>query len=182
MRPIAPLLVLGLLPLALVACGGGGGSTAPAPKAAPEAARPVTAPTAKAVTIKVTSVVSGTKAHDKPPKGTSQGDRVEFSDVLLNTVAQFGKRKDEQVGTDSGTMTFTGTNTAKLEGEAKLPDGKILFSGEVTVSANDSVTVPVTGGTGKYENASGTLLVGSGSERSANTYTLVLSGVPGPVA
>ena len=47
---------------------------------------------------------------------------------------------------------------------------------------NNSITVPVVGGTGKYENASGTLLVGAGSKRSPNTYHLVIAGVPGPVA
>jgi hypothetical protein len=180
MKPLR-LLLLGLLPLALVACGGGGSSATASKPATTTTAKPRAA-TTKAVTIKVTSVVSGTKSHDKPPKGTSQGDRVEFTDRLLNTVPQFGKATNAQVGTDKGTMTFTGAHTARLDGEANLPGGKILFAGEVTVLPDDSITVPVVGGTGKYENASGTLLVGAGSKRAPNTYRLVITGIPGPVA
>src|SRR5205814_9169862 len=101
---------------------------------------------------------------------------------LLDAVPSFGKAANAQVGSDKGTMTFTGAHTARLEGEAVLPDGKITFAGDVTLAPKNSITVPVTGGTGKYENASGTLLVGAGSKRAPNTYKLVINGIPGPVA
>jgi Allene oxide cyclase barrel like domain len=174
---------LGLATLALAGCGGGAESTQPAAKQAT-----TTTTTAKKdantrrVTIHVTSVVSGKKQTDRPPAGTSQGDYVAFTDKLLNARPQFGKDTNEQVGSDKGTMTLTGAHTARLEGEAVLPDGKITFAGEVTLRPNDSITVPVTGGTGEYENATGTLLVGSGDEQAANTYKLVIEGVPGPIA
>jgi hypothetical protein len=179
LRSPVRLLLLGLLPLAIVACGGGGtssGTTA--------AATTTTTAThqVKSVTIKVTSVVKSTRSHDTPPKGTSQGDKVDFHDVLLNATPQFGKNTNERVGTDTGTMTFTSKSTARLDGIANLPDGTISFSGLVTVLADSSITVPVIGGTGKYKNASGTLLVGAGNKRSPNTYKLVIEGVPGPVA
>jgi hypothetical protein len=173
------VLLLGLLPLALAACGGG--TTANVSKQATTTTTAKAAST-KTVTIHVTSVVSGTKATDTPPKGTSLGDHVDFTDKLLNAVPQFGKAANEEVGTDKGTMTFTGSHTARLEGEAVLPDGKITFAGDVTLAPNLSISVPVTGGTGKYENASGTLLVGKGTKRAPNTYRLVISGLSGPIA
>ncbi len=107
-----------------------------------------------------------------------------FEDVLLNATPQFGKGANEQVGTDSGTMTFTSSRTAQMEGVTTLPGGTISFKGEVTVLPNSNLSVPVVGGTGKYANASGTLLVGSGSKRAPNTYSLVLAGTAaaGPVA
>jgi hypothetical protein len=175
------LLPLALLPLALAACGGSAESTTTAAK--PEAAAPETnAKAPKELTLHVTSVVSGTKATDTPPKGASDGDHVDFSDRLLNTRPQFGKDANAEVGSDSGTMTFTGAHTARLEGEAVLPDGKITFGGNVTVVPYDSIRVPVTGGTGRYQNASGTLLVGAGDQRAQNVYKLVFDAVAGPVA
>jgi len=53
----------------------------------------------------------------------------------------------------------------------------------MTPVANNSVTVPIVGGTGAYENATGTLLVGAGTKRALNVYRIVLDGIPaGPVA
>jgi hypothetical protein len=170
------LLVLGLLPLALVGCGGGGGKTATTTTTTPQTQ-------VKAVTLRVTSVVTSTKSHARSPKQATAGDHVDFKDKLLNgTSGQFGKGANEVVGSDEGVMTFTSSNTATLEGVAHLPDGDIHFRGAVTVLANRSLTVPVVGGTGRYQRASGTLLVGTGSKRSANTYSLLLNGVPGPIA
>src|SRR5437762_2005202 len=125
------LVLLGLLPLALAACGTGGNSGTPPPAATTTTAKSASA---KTLTIHVTSVVSGTKATDTPPKGTSVGDHVDFTDNLLNAVPQFGKAANAQVGSDKGTMTFTGAHTARLEGEAVLPDGKITFAGDVTLA------------------------------------------------
>jgi hypothetical protein len=179
LRPPVRLLLLALLPLALAACGGGGtssGTTAAATTTTAATQQP------KSLTIKVTSIVKSTHAHRQSPKVTTAGDKVDFEDVLVNATPQFGKSTNERVGTDTGTMTFTSKNTARLDGVASLPDGTISFSGLVTVLADSSITVPVTGGTGKYKNASGTLLVGAGNKRSPNTYKLVIEGVPGPIA
>lgn len=172
------LLLLGLLPLALAACGGGSKSAStPAKPAAPAKAAQT-----KTVTIKVTSIVKTKRAHDQLPKGTSRGDKIEFEDVLVNATPQFGKGANAPVGKDTGTMTFTSTSTARMDGVTTLPDGTIVFKGELTVLPNNTITIPVVGGTGKYANASGTLLVGSGSKQALNTYRLVVSGVLGPVA
>jgi allene oxide cyclase-like protein len=176
-----------VMPLALAACGSGGGGAGAASATKPTTTTATTAAPArtktKTVTIRVMSVVSARHANDTPPKGASEGDTIHFRDRLLNRLPQFGKEVDEQVGTDRGTLTLTGPHTARLEGEAVLPDGRIRFSGEMTPVAHNSVTVPIVGGTGAYENASGTLLVGSGLNRAVNVFHLVLDGVPvGPAA
>jgi hypothetical protein len=178
-RRSARLLLLGLLPAALAACGGGGGGgTTAATTTAPAQVHQ-----RKSLTLHVTSVVTSTKAHSRTPKQTTAGDRVVFTDRLLNaTSGQFGKDTNAVVGTDEGTMTFTSKTTARLDGVAHLPDGDIRFSGAVTVLADKSVTVPVVGGTGTYKHATGTLLVGAGTKTSPNTYRLVIDGIPGPVA
>jgi hypothetical protein len=176
-------LALLAIPLALAACGGGGGSKSGAPPATTSTTTTTSAPKqVKAVTIAVTSVVTGRTSTDKPPKGASVGDQIHFTDRLLNRRAQFGKKANAPVGTDKGTLTVTGAHTARLDGEAKLPDGTIMFSGPMTPVANNSVTVPVVGGTGKYKNATGVLVVGAGLTRALNVFRLELGGATGPVA
>ena len=171
-------LALGALPLALASCGSGGTAS----KAPVKPASQATPATSTTLTIKVVSVMTSTRTHDALPKGTSSGDNVTFADVLLNVGSQFGKFANQEVGTDSGTMTFTGTHTARMDGVTTLPGGTISFSGAVTVLPDNRLAVPIVGGTGKYAHASGTLLVGPGSKRAPNTYSLTLGGSPGPVA
>src|SRR5262249_36798414 len=135
-----------------------------------------------AVTIRVKSVVSGRTRHDTPPRGTSAGDRIVFTDRLLNTARQFGRGANARAGTGRWTMTFTSAHSARLDGEAVLPDGKRTFAGPLTPAPNQEVTVPIVGGTGRYAHASGVLVVGSGAASSVNVYRLVLGGIPGPAA
>jgi hypothetical protein len=133
------------------------------------------------VVVKVTSVSVKLVSKDKPPKGASKGDTVVFKDDLLNAAAQFGKKVGAKVGADEGTMTFTSKTSAHFTGSATLPGGTVTLDGPVA-SASDgkSIVIPVTGGTGRYKNAHGTVLVGPGDKRALNTYTLTLP--TGPVA
>ena len=173
-RPRIFLLVLA--PLALAACG----STTPS--STPAQTRTTTAASqTKTVTIRVTSVATEMQTHHRLAKSLSKGDRILFKDVLVNGVAQFGKKVNDRVGTDSGTMTFTSKNTARMQGVANLPDGTIVFNGNVTFLPK-TIIVPVTGGTGRYTNASGTLVVATGLMRAPNIYTLSIAAVSGPVA
>jgi hypothetical protein len=131
--------------------------------------------------IKVTSVtVTGTPiSKDKPPKGASKGDTVVFRDTLVNAAAQFGKKVGAKVGTDAGTMTFTSKTSARFKGLATLPGGTLTLDGPV-VSTSDgkSIVIPITGGTGRYKNAHGSVLVGPGNKRALNTYTLTFPIAP----
>jgi hypothetical protein len=139
------------------------------------------AATASAATqeIKVVSVTVSNVSHDVAPKGASKGDTIAYRDKLVNAAPQFGKKKGVQVGSDSGTMTFTGPHTATFKGKAVLPGGTLTLSGAVYTTPAGLV-VPVTGGTGAFAHVHGTLLVGSGSKRVANTYRLIEPS--GPVA
>ena len=131
--------------------------------------------------IKVISVTISTVSHDVAPKGASKGDTIVYRDTLVNAAAQFGKKKGVEVGSDSGTMTFTGPHTAMFKGTAVLPGGTLTLSGAVYTTPAGLV-VPVTGGTGAFAHVHGTLLVGPGatSKRVPNTYRLIKPG--GPVA
>jgi hypothetical protein len=131
--------------------------------------------------IKVTSVSIRLTQKDKPPKGASKGDTIVFRDNLVNAARQFGKKVGAKVGTDKGTMTFTAKNAARFEGTATLPGGTLTLSGQVSGAPDGkSIIIPVTGGTGKYAGMHGVVLVGPGSKRSLNTYTLTVP--TGPVA
>ena len=129
--------------------------------------------------IRVISVTVSTVSHDVKPKGASKGDTIAYRDTLVNAAPQFGKKKGAAVGSDSGTMTFTGPHTASFKGTAVLPGGTLTLSGPV-YSTTAGLVVPVTGGTGAFAHVHGTLLVGSGSKRVPNTYRLVRPS--GPVA
>jgi hypothetical protein len=129
--------------------------------------------------LKVTSVSVKLAQTDKPPKGASAGDTVTFKDDLLNAAAQFGKKVGAKVGTDQGTMTFSSKTTARFKGFATLPGGTVTLDGPVVSSVDGkSIIIPITGGTGRYKNAKGTVLVGPGSKRALNTYTLTFPVTP----
>jgi hypothetical protein len=174
-RRTAWLAGLAVVPLVAAACGGGGGPGVPATTTTTAAK-----PEQTAVTIRVRSVVTGRAAHDAPPRGNSAGDRIEFTDTLRNVARQFGRKADARVGTDRWTMVFTSAHSARVEGEATLPDGKIRFRGPLTRAR--LLTIPVVGGTGKYAHATGVLVVGAGRTSSVNVYRLVIGEIPGPVA
>jgi Dirigent-like protein len=138
--------------------------------------------TQEQLVIKVTSVSIGKPVEkDTPPKGASAGDTVVFTDKLVNAVTQFGKKAGIKVGGDRGTMTYTSARSATFLGTATLPGGTLTLKGSV-VSTPDgkSFVIPVTGGTGRFAGAHGTVLVGPGTARSLNTYTLTIP--TGPVA
>jgi len=133
---------------------------------------------AKQLTISVTSVSLSMKPTDRPPKGSSKGDTIEYRDRLINATPQFGKAKGAVVGTDRGTMTFTSAHSARFSGVAALPGGTLTLSGKVVALSGRSLAIPVSGGTGRYAEAKGFLVVGPGDKRSLNTYALTLPGTP----
>jgi hypothetical protein len=138
--------------------------------------------TQEQLVIKVTSVSIGKPVEkDTPPKGASAGDTVVFNDKLLNAVTQFGKKAGVKVGGDQGTMTYTSARSATFLGKATLPGGTLTLKGSVVSTADGkSFVIPVTGGTGRFAGAHGNLVVGPGTTRSLNTYTLTIP--TGPVA
>jgi len=132
---------------------------------------------AEKLTIAFTSVSVSAKPTDLPPKGTSKGDTIVLRDRLLNGKALFGKANGAFVGSDHGTMTFTGPHTARFSGVAVLPGGTLRLNGSVVPVANGLV-IPVTGGTGRFAKAKGFVVVGHGDKRAPNTYVLTLPTIP----
>jgi hypothetical protein len=131
---------------------------------------------AETITFSVTSVSLSVNATDLQPKGTSKGDTIVYRNRLLNTAQRFGRPKGAVVGSDRGTLTFTGAHTARYSGTAILPNGTVRLAGIVTPLANGVLQFRVAGGTGRYAKAMGTVLVGAGSKRALNTYRLTLPG------
>ena len=133
--------------------------------AAPAAAAP-------ARVILVTSDAVAMRVHDVPPRGPSRGDTVSYRDRLVNAVAQFGKPRGVNVGTDAGTLTFTSAHTATFRGTTRLPGGTLTLAGAVYTLANGDLVIPVVAGTGTLAGLHGTLTVSSGRDHVLNTYRL----------
>lgn len=133
---------------------------------------------AESLTIRLISVTTRVKLQkDVAPKQVaSKGDVIWQKSILRNAVAQFGKPKGALVGSDTGTITLLSTTLVDNKGVAVLPGGTIRFAGR---SAGDvvSLTLPVTGGTGRYAGASGKLEVralNADGSRTTNVYRLTL--------
>ena len=135
------------------------------------AAEPLSTNPGSLLVIQVKSLPAGASASDKPPKGVSKGDLLRSRSHLVNVARQFGKPAGARVGSDEARIVVTGARTGRVEGVATLPGGTIRFAGDIRLDSN--APIPVTGGTGKYAHARGTLIVGDG-DTPLNTYHLRL--------
>lgn len=133
---------------------------------------------AESLTIRLISVTTQVRLQKdvEPKQVASKGDVIWQKSILRNAVAQFGKPKGALVGSDTGTITLLSTTLVDNKGVTVLPGGTLRFAGR---SGGDvvSLTLPVTGGTGRYAGATGKLEVralnASGS-RTTNVYRLTL--------
>jgi hypothetical protein len=141
--------------------------------ASASASRPAAGGTPTALVIKLKSHVSTSFNDDRPPKGDSKGDRYLVRDNLINVGKQFGKRAGAVIGHDSGIITLSGAKTASIVGVAVLPDGKITFKGPLSLSSVPGPPLTVTGGTGRYAQARGKVVIGSG-DFPLNTYKITV--------
>jgi Allene oxide cyclase barrel like domain len=124
------------------------------------------------VTIELTSVIATRSDHDLPPKGKlSKGDYASFRDLLLNRKRQFGKKTGIPVGYDVGKMTSTGGSKTSIVVKAVFPKiGTITYSGPFVTRKDGTTVLPITGGTGGFKGATGTVVIGAGESKSPNTY------------
>jgi len=124
------------------------------------------------------TIVSRTRIfipHDLAPKGKeNKGDWIRYRALLLTVGPLFGKKKKNQpIGWESGTQTYLNAVDARIRGTSTFPgQGTITFKGVMKSLKNGLISVPVTGGTGKFNGATGVLLIGSGNLESVNTYHL----------
>jgi hypothetical protein len=106
----------------------------------------------KQQTIRVTAVFTEFDANiDVGAAGFSLGDEVVFSGNLL--------RNGEQVGRIGVVCTFVSTaNAARVEAQCPttsiLPGGQITTQGTI-VNRSLNFTLPITGGSGRYQGAGG---------------------------
>jgi hypothetical protein len=130
--------------------------------------------------IRLISEDSFGSANDKAPKGPSPGDTAVSKGVLRNKVAQFGKPAGAIVGRDRATYTIVSTSVYRIDGVATLPGGTIVTRGRVRQVASTGAVAPITGGTGRYARARGTITgtsgggTATGAIRSTNVYRLTL--------
>jgi hypothetical protein len=131
---------------------------------------------AQTVKIELTSLITQRADHDLPPKGRlNRGDYVGFRDLLLNRRAQFGKKAGLPIGYDVGTMTSTGGAKTEIVVKAVFPKiGTITYSGPFVTGKNGTTVVPITGGTGGFKGATGTVVIGTGETKSPNTYIVTV--------
>lgn len=128
---------------------------------------------AQHVRIEVTSVTTQAKANDLPPKGKpNKGDSIAFRDLLLNRKNQFGKATGKAVAYDKGTLLYTSATQTTMRATAIFPGvGTLRFGGPFRTKHGVTV-LPVTGGTGAFRGATGTVTIGSGATRAPNVYDL----------
>jgi hypothetical protein len=136
-----------------------------------------TSSTAQAHKLTIT-ILSRTRIfvpHDLAPKGKeNKGDWIRYRALLLTVGPLFGKKnKNQPVGWESGTQTYLNAVDARIRGTSTFPgQGTITFKGLMRSLKNGMISVPVIGGTGKFNGARGVLLIGAGSLQSVNTYHL----------
>jgi hypothetical protein len=142
---------------------------------------PVAAPAGTPVTITLKTAPGKILRHDYPPAG-DKGDELTSTLDLL----------DPRTGAKVGTMTYTFTilqacrpftspcrARALVNTTTVLRDGAIMAEGRHVPTARITIALPVSGGTGRYAYAKGTLTFGLVSTHT-NVYKLWLrSGARG---
>ena len=123
-----------------------------------------------------------TVAHPHPPAG-GVGDSYESSLTLANAgIPQLGRPARATVGTMQFTFTIRKqcmsfspkcVATADFTTVTTLPGGTVRAGGKGISIAYPEIVIPVTGGTGRYKGAHGTVSISPTSEK-LSTYRLRL--------
>jgi hypothetical protein len=136
---------------------------------------------AEAATVKIqlTSVTTVVQQHDTKPMGKpNKGDSIDFKDLLLNRVAQFGKAKGQPVAYDVGHLVYRSATDRRITVVATFPGiGTITYVGDFTDNSSPTTVMRITAGTGGFKGARGTVTIGPGTKAS-NIYVVT---VPHPV-
>jgi hypothetical protein len=129
---------------------------------------------AQTVTVEVTSVPTQATVHDRAPQGKlNAGDSIAFKDLLLNRKPQFGKKTGKPVAYDAGTIVYTSKTARRITARATFPRiGTISYGGPIVERKDGTTVVPITGGTGGFRGARGTVTIGKGETKAPNTYVI----------
>jgi Dirigent-like protein len=129
------------------------------------------------VVIRVKSVQTSVAAHNQPPAALSKGDVVVQRDNLFNVVPQLGKPAGALVGTDRATITVINAKTALISGTATFLGSTLSFKDTIALTGTKPLSIRITGGTGRYRNAKGTMNepgTDSDPNNARNTYRISL--------
>jgi hypothetical protein len=134
---------------------------------------------AQTVTIKLTSVTTQITPHDIAPKNkANKGDSINFRDLLLNKQVQFGKKKGKPIAYDIGVLRYTSAKKTTMSVTAIFPGiGTITFKGKFDSDRKNNV-LAITGGTGGFKGAKGTVTIGPGATTAPNIYRVTVPGHP----
>ena len=136
----------------------------------------------RSLTFTVKTRQGPTTAHPHPPSGGVGDSYVSSLELVNRKVAQFGKPAYAPIGTMEFTYTIrkqcssskgTCVATADFDTVSTLPGGTVLASGRSISISDPTITIPVTGGSGRYVGATGTVTI-SPSSRKISTYELEL--------
>ena len=136
----------------------------------------------RTLTVTLKSVQFSSTGVDQPPQEIpagkfSPGDTLILRDNLFNRVAQLGRAAGAKIGTDRSTLTFVSPTAARVVGSAFFPGGSVTFKGHVDASATGALSLTITGGTGKFAGARGTVTEpasDSDPKNATNVYHLIL--------
>jgi hypothetical protein len=123
--------------------------------ALPEAANDATSARSLTIRVYVKEVTQSIK--DVPPKTLvgfeyTKGDTIRGTEILRNAVRQFNKPKGANVGTDRYVILAVAYQKVTADFITRFPGGTVHAHGE---GKPGSGKVPVVGGTGRYEGATG---------------------------
>jgi hypothetical protein len=108
-------------------------------------------PAGTSITLHLTSQLEQAHYVDNPPPGPSAGDDLVFTERLLNT-------NGRQVGNDAASCIALFDQRSLCTGTYILPNGQILVQ-LLQPGETGTYTQAITGGTGKYQRATGTVTV-----------------------
>jgi hypothetical protein len=125
----------------------------------------------------------GAIAHHAHPPGGGVGDTYESSLALRNAgIAQLGLGGHANVGSmklgytirrQCRTFTKSCVATADFQTVTTLPGGTVLADGKAISIATPNIRIPVTGGTGRFRGARGSVMISPSSTR-ISTYRLTV--------
>ena len=135
---------------------------------------------AQTLTIRLTSVTKSQVQHNiKPLNKTNKGDYVEFRDLLMNDVPQFGKAKGDPLAWDEGVIRYTSATQRIIIVTVHVPGiGTLKYQGKLSPS-NPVDVVKIVGGTGGFKGAKGTLTMVPSATTSNATPNVFVVTVPG---
>jgi hypothetical protein len=106
---------------------------------------------ARTITIRATSHIDQVHVVDNAPSGDSPGDMLVFTEKLFNS-------RGKQIGTDAASCVRLFDVSSLCTGTYKLPGGRLMVQ-LLQPGPTGSYDQAITGGTGRFAGARGTVTV-----------------------